>query len=154
MEARGLGSALVRGGVAGLVGTSAMTLSEHLEMRLTGRASSTVPGQVAQRLTGFTPHSDEAEARLSQAVHWGHGILMGVLRGAISLTGVRGLPATGIHYAAMWSGDAALYRMLGIAPPPWAWEPSQLGTDLLHKGVHAAVTGAVYDRLAPADEPT
>jgi hypothetical protein len=47
-----------------------------------------------------------------------------------------------------------LYRTLGIAPPPWAWEPSALGTDLLHKGVYAAVTGVVYERLDRDRRPT
>ncbi len=148
MEGREVAVALARGAAAGLVGTAAMTLSERVEMAVTGRAGSTVPAEVAERLTGVEPASDAEEARLSQGVHWGHGVLMGALRGAIGLTGVRGLPATALHYGALWGGDAALYRALGIAPAPWAWERSELATDLLHKGVHAAVTGAVYERLA------
>jgi hypothetical protein len=125
-----------------------MTLSERVEMRLTGREASNVPAQVAEELTGVEPSTEAGEARLSQGVHWGHGIAMGALRGAIGLAGARGASATALHYAAFWSGDAALYNALGIAPPPWAWERSELVPDLLHKGVHAVVTGAVYERLA------
>ena len=148
MEAREVAVALGRGAVAGVVGTAAMTVSERIEMRLTGRESSNVPAQVAERLTGFEPDTAAGEERLSQGVHWGHGVLMGAVRGAIGLTGARGASATALHYGVLWGGDAALYRALGIAPPPWAWEGSALATDLLHKGVHAAVTGVVYERLA------
>lgn len=41
---------LARGILAGAVGTIAMTLSERLEMAVTGRAGSTVPGEVAAHL--------------------------------------------------------------------------------------------------------
>ena len=148
MDGRDVAVALGRGALAGAVGTAAMTVSERLEMRLTGREASNVPAEVAERLTGFEPAGAQAEARLSRGVHWGHGILMGALRGGVALTGARGVSATALHYGLMWGGDAALYDALGIAPPPWAWERSELATDLLHKGVHAAVTGAVYERLA------
>jgi hypothetical protein len=45
----------------------------------------------------------------------------------------------------VWGGDAALYQALGIAEAPWRWEADALITDVAHKGVYAAVTGAVYD---------
>ncbi len=37
---------------------------------------------------------------------------------------------------------------LGIAEAPWEWSADELATDLLHKGVYAVVTGAVYDALS------
>jgi len=45
-------------------------------------------------------------------------------------------------------GDAALYRGLGVADVPWRWSVDELASDVLHKGVYAVVTGAVYDALA------
>jgi hypothetical protein len=143
-------AALLRGMVAGAVGTAAMTLSETLEMRLTGRKGSNVPGQVgAHLLPGSDPDSAADVERLNAATHWTHGIGMGALRGALDLAGVRGPQATAAHFALLWGGDAALYNALGIAEVPWRWETSELATDMLHKGVYAAVTGAVYDALTP-----
>ena len=77
---------LAKGLLAGLVGTAVMTLSETAEMRLTGREGSTVPGRVGAKLFGVRPTGDAAMARLNTRVHWGHGILMGSVRGVLSLS--------------------------------------------------------------------
>jgi hypothetical protein len=73
---------------------------------------------------------------------------MGALRGVLEQAGLRGLPAGAAHFALLWGGDALLYRALGIADVPWRWNSDELASDLLHKAVHAAVTGAVYDAMA------
>jgi len=139
---------LVRGMVAGAVGTLAMTLTERLEMSITGRPASQVPGQVgAALLLGSDPRSDAEVQRLNTPVHWAHGIAMGSLRSALDAAGIDGPAASAIHFALLWGGDAALYVALGITDVPWRWDAEALATDILHKGVYAAVTGAVYDAL-------
>ncbi len=141
--------AAARGMLAGAVGTLAMTLTERLEMTISGRAPSTVPGQVgAHLLPGADPREESDVARLNGPVHWAHGISMGALRGALDGMGLRGPAASAAHFALLWTGDVALYRTLGIADAPWRWSGDELATDVLHKGVYAAVTGAVYDALA------
>ena len=148
MSNNGVARAMVRGMVAGAVGTVAMTLSERVEMSLSGRAPSTVPGQVgAHLLPGADPTNPSDVARLGGPVHWGHGIAMGALRGVLDVAGLQGPAGSAAHFALVWGGDAALYRSLGIADVPWLWSADELGADLLHKGVYAAVTGAVYDAL-------
>ncbi len=148
MSNNSVARAMVRGMVAGAVGTVAMTLSERVEMSLTGRAPSTVPGQVgAHLLPGADPSSPSDVARLGSPVHWGHGVAMGALRGVLDVAGLEGPAASAAHFALVWGGDAALYRTLGIADVPWRWGADELGADLLHKSVYAAVTGAVYDAL-------
>lgn len=147
MEAGDVVGALARGAVAGVAGTVAMTASQAVEMRLTGRQPSDVPAQVGERLSGYTPADEAAHQRVNTGVHWGHGVVNGALRGLIGLTGATGASATALHFGAVWGTDAALYHALGIAPPPWAWETAALGTDVLHKGVYAVVTGLVYERL-------
>lgn len=142
----GVSRATALGMLAGAVGTAAMTLTQRLEMSLSGRAGSTVPGQVGAHLVpGAGPASPGDVARLNGPVHWGHGIAMGALRGVLDVAGLTGPSASAAHFALVWVGDAALYRALGIADVPWRWSPDALRTDLLHKGVYAAVTGAVYD---------
>jgi len=46
VEAVGLGLAV------GVVGTIALTIAETVEMRITGRESSTIPAQVGAKLSG------------------------------------------------------------------------------------------------------
>ncbi len=148
----GLLGALGRGMVAGAVGTAAMTVTERLEMAVTGRPGSQVPGKVGAHLTpGKDPASPADVAQLNTAVHWTHGITMGALRGALDVAGIRGSQATLTHFALLWGGDAALYRALGIAEAPWRWSADELATDMTHKGVYAAVTGVTYDALTSPD---
>jgi len=142
-------SALGRGLIAGAVGTVAMTLSQTLEMSLSRRKGSQVPGKVgAHLLPGRDPQSTTDIATLNSPVHWAHGISMGALRGLLDTAGLRGPAASAVHFALVWGGDAALYRALGIADVPWRWAAEELGIDLLHKGVYAAVTGATYEVMS------
>lgn len=148
MSNTSIGRAAALGMVAGAVGAVAMTVTQRLEMSLSGRAPSTVPGQVgAHLLPGADPASSADVARLNGPVHWGHGVAMGALRGVLDVAGIQGPAASAAHFALVWGGDAALYRTLGIADVPWRWSADELGSDLLHKGVYAAVTGAVYDAV-------
>lgn len=149
MASNELLGALGRGLVAGAVGTVAMTVSERLEMAVSGREGSQVPGQVgASLIPGKNAESPTDVAQLNSAVHWAHGITMGALRGALDVAGLRGASASLAHFTLLWGGDAALYRALGIADVPWRWSPAELATDMLHKGVYAVVTGATYDALS------
>ncbi len=141
--------AVARGVAAGAVGTAAMTVSELLEMAVSGREASKVPGKVGAHLTpGKDPGLDADVEQLNTAVHWVHGVTMGGLRGALDLAGLRVPQASIAHFALLWGGDAVLYRVLGIAEVPWRWTIDELATDLLHKGVYAAATGAAYEALS------
>ena len=147
---------LVRGMVAGAIGTIAMTLTERLEMSLSGREASQVPGRVAAHLMPGKDAGSAADGqRLNAPMHWAHGIGMGALRGVLDVAGVNGPAASAAHFALLWGGDVALYRALGVADAPWRWGADELATDVLHKGVYAVVTGAVYDALSkPVESPT
>lgn len=140
-------AALGRGALAGLVGTAVMTVSETVEGKLTGRPASTVPGKVGVSLLGGDKDDTSRARTLNPWVHWGHGIAMGALRGVIGHRVDNPAAATAVHFASLWVSDASLYSALDIAPPPWEWSPQELATDLGHKGLYAAVTGAAYDAL-------
>lgn len=142
LEALGLGVA------AGLVGTVLMTMSQRVEMSFTGREPSTVPGQVAGRLLGRDPADDPGLEVRSAVVHWLHGISMGGVRGLLGATGLAAAPASLLFFALLWSGDALVYKVLGIADAPWRWKRADLVTDLIHKGLYAAVTSLAFLGLA------
>ena len=124
-----------------------MTAAQSLEMRMTGRESSDVPGQVAQGLTGVEPENPNTQKAMSTGMHWAHGVSGGGVRALIGKTGARGLPAAALLLGGLWSTDAALYRTLGIADSPWRWSKGDLGTDLFHKGLYSVVTSVAYERL-------
>ncbi|MBA2765062.1 MAG: hypothetical protein H0U42_10335 [Thermoleophilaceae bacterium] len=116
----GVGEAIGLGLLAGLDGTIFLTLSERVEMALTGRRPSKVPGQVGAILTGKDPDTDPELDRKNVVVHWAHGIALGAVRGLLALTGLGSLLASVLIFALVWTGDVLLYRMLGIAPAPWS----------------------------------
>lgn len=140
--------AIIKGLFAGLIGTIVMTLSQMLEMKLTGREPSTVPGQVGSKLLSLSPNNEHEMTSLSNKVHWAHGIALGAVFGLISLAKVTGVAAIAIFFALLWIGDALLYAVLGIAPLPWHWKANELITDLFHKGVYAIATGVTYQLIA------
>ena len=139
---------IIKGLFAGLIGTIVMTLSQLLEIKLTGRQPSTVPGQVASKLLSLSPKNEHEMTSLSNKVHWVHGIALGAVFGLISLVGFTGFAAITIFFALFWTGDALLYAALGIAPLPWHWKANELITDLFHKGVYAIATGVTYQLIA------
>ncbi|MBA3328773.1 MAG: hypothetical protein H0T43_10780 [Solirubrobacterales bacterium] len=138
---------MIKGALAGLIGTAAMTAAQTAEMRVTGRRASMVPGHVASKLLGLKPEDDDALARISIRMHWAHGMTQGTIRAAIGRAGLRGPAAAATHFALMWTSDAVLYKGLGISPWPWEWSLEELAPDVLHKGLYAVATGAAYDRL-------
>jgi hypothetical protein len=68
-------------------------------MRMTGRESSTIPGQVGAKLTGRDPQTHPAVVqRLNPIVHWIHGISLGAVRGLLDFAGLGALAATLVFY--------------------------------------------------------
>lgn len=145
MDATG---AIGLGLLAGAVGTVALTLAEKIEMRISGREPSTVPGQVGAKLTGRDPQTQPQLAeRLNPAVHWSHGISMGAVRGLLGYAGLGFFPATGVFFLVVWGGDVLLYRALGIAKMPWSWSGAELAADVWGKGVYVVGTSAAFVAL-------
>lgn len=73
---------------------------------------------------------------------------MGGVRGLLGATGLAAAPASLLFFALLWSGDALVYKVLGIADFPWRWKRADLVTDLFHKGLYAAVTSLAFLGLA------
>lgn len=139
--------AVVWGLLAGLIGTIILTLSETIEMKVTGRKASMVPGQVGYRITGNQPDNQRDLKRVSTGVHWAHGIMLGAIFGLLSLLDLDPAIVTALFFGVVWLGDVSLYKVLGIAQWPWKWPGSELAIDLFNKGVYAAATGVAFALL-------
>ena len=148
-EERSVVSAVGRGLAAGALGTAALSAAERLEMRVTGREASSVPGQVGAKLAGHDPSADpELVERLNPVVHWAHGIGLGAVRGLLDTAGLQPRVATLFFFPIVFGGDSALYRALGIASAPWQWSREDLMRDLFGKGVLAFATSGAYIALS------
>ncbi|NMO90929.1 hypothetical protein [Actinomycetospora sp. TBRC 11914] len=137
-----------RGVLAGLAGTAAMTLSQTVEQRLSGRSGSTTPADGVATATGIAPKDEAARNRLNVVAHWAYGTGWGLARTLLDLAGERGPLATAAHLAAVLGAEQALTPALGLGKPTPAYGATATLTDLGHHLVYAVAAGTVYDALS------
>lgn len=142
-----LGSAIGKGLLAGIAATAAMTLSQMIEMKITKREASDATVKVAEDTAGIKPASKQDKQKLSQELHWSYGTAWGVARGLIGLTGLKGLPATLVHFGAVWGTSLIMLPKHDAAKPINQQQPKDIAIDVLHHGVYAITAGLVYDAL-------
>ena len=165
-----VGGVIGRGLIAGLAGTVAITASQMIEMHFTERGQSEAPMKVAQQALGVEAKGKaelEAEkqqdnsnneeelketveankAKFSQILHFTYGTSWGIARGLMDLAGLRGAPATLLHFASIWGAAQIMLPAADAAKPITQWSARQIATDVLHHAVYAAAAGAVYDAM-------
>lgn len=142
-----IGSAIGKGLIAGLAGTAAITISQMIEMKITGRDASSVPADAASKVLDVKPATEEDKSKMSQEVHWTYGTSWGAIRGLIAAMGLPCVPATMLHFAAIWGTALIMEPGLKVAPPVTEWKPKTLAVDALHHAIYATVAGLVYDAI-------
>lgn len=134
--------------VAGLAGTAAMTASQALEMRLTGRKPSATPAEAVCKLLGIETRTQEEEQHLALEAHWTYGTAWGLAEPVIA--GLRKPLASVVYLLTVWGAGAALLDATGLAPPPTRWSRKSLLTDVGHHLVYVAtstLTGRLLRRV-------
>ncbi len=145
-----LGRAALRGALAGLAGTAAMTVAEKIEQQVTHRPDSYVPGRTLTALTTGRRLPERARPPVrNHLMHWGTGALVGALRGVWSASGLRGWRASAWHTSVRLATDQTLENATGVGSPPWTWSRQDQIVDVGGKAVYSFVTGAVADLLVP-----
>jgi hypothetical protein len=147
-----LAGAIGKGLLAGLAGTVAITVSQMIEMKITGRQPSDTPVNVASQVTGATPANKSEKEKLNNGIHFAYGTTWGAVRGLLGLAGLKGPAATLVHFAAIWGTELVMLPQYDVAPPVNEQDPKSLGVDALHHAVYAVVSGLVYDALDAGNE--
>jgi len=164
-----LGAAIGKGLIAGLTGAAAMTLAQMIEMKLTGRSASSAPVKVGGDAMGVEPKgsakaaeekaaegqpsektSQEVEAsaaKFGQIMHFGYGTGWGTARGLLDLAGVRGCPATALHFGAVWGTALVMLPAAGASEPATKWPVKTILIDIVHHAVYAVAAGVIYDAM-------
>lgn len=142
-----LAGAIGKGLLAGLAGTAAITLSQMIEMKITKREPSEAPVKVASEVTGAAPADESQKEKLSNEIHYAYGTSWGVVRGLLGLVGLKGMPATLVHFGAIWATELIMLPKYDAAPPVDEQEPKSLAIDALHHAVYAVAAGLAYDAL-------
>jgi hypothetical protein len=139
--------AIGRGVAAGFAGALAMSVSTNAEMRLRGRPPSDAPARVLSRLLGIDASTRRRKTLLALAGHFGTSLAFGAVRGAMGGAGVRPAPAGGALLGLALLPEVLVVPALGAGPPPWRWSAADSAISVLHHGVYAGTTNAVYGLL-------
>jgi hypothetical protein len=162
-------SPVLRGAVAGSIGTLAMDLLWYSRYRRAGGAGpfreweitrdvrdwteAPAPGQMGRKLIETVTGRDvpvERAAALSNVMHWAYGVSWTVAYGVLVRTRRRGRPmwhgpALG---AAIWCSDYVVLPLAGIYEPIWAYDIPTLYKDLSAHVLFGAVADGAL-RLMP-----
>ncbi|QMW37018.1 hypothetical protein G4B11_000254 [Aspergillus flavus] len=141
-----LGSCIIYGCGAGLLGVAAMTVAEKIEQYFTGRPSSYVPGHTLERLLALPGRSDSERFGLNMAMHYGQGAAAAVVRALMSANWIRGPFSDSMFISVRLMIDQTLENATGVGAPPWTWQVNEQVIDILHKAIFAFVTGYFTDR--------
>ncbi len=130
--------------LSGAIGTAVMTVAQLIEMNVTQRAPSGVPGEVGARLAGRKLDDLEHAGGFNQMMHWGHGTLMGAVRGLLAIPIGAWALATAVFFGLLWVGDVIIYRVLHVSDWPWRWEADGLARDVGFKLLYVVATSAAF----------
>ena len=142
-----LAGAIGKGLLAGLAGTAAITLSQMIEMKITKRQPSDAPIKVASQITGAATADESQKEKLNNEIHYAYGTSWGIVRGLLGFAGLKGLPATLVHFGAIWATELVMLPKYDAAPPVNEQEPKSVAIDALHHAVYAVAAGLAYDAL-------
>ena len=145
------GCAVGKGLIAGAAGTATMSISQLIDMKLSGREPSSTPAKAAEKVLHVKPEKEEEENLLSREVHWAYGTSWGVLRGLLSAAGLKGWPATFAHFAAVWGSSLILLPRLGLSSPITKWKAPSINRDVLQHVVYAIAAGLIYHAIDKND---
>jgi hypothetical protein len=136
---------LLIGLVAGAIATVVFTIIEYLDIAVTGRPASTVPGEVAVAMRVTPGHRDrERVKKLNLPTHFMHGTMLGVVFAALSLLDLSAVLTTVIFYVLLLGADWMMYTVLGVTPPPWRWSATELTRESVLKAIFAAAMGVAF----------
>lgn len=148
---------LLAGLAAGAVGTVALNVATYLDMAVRGRASSTVPAQVAGTIaekTHLPLKAEDEEGPAAESRRTALGQLMGYVTG-LGVGAVYGLvrphardvpwPLSGIALgAAAMAGSDVPATLLGVTDPA-TWPPSSWAADVVPHLAYGLATALAYD---------
>ena len=147
-----VGTAIGVGLIAGLAGTLAITISQMIEMKITGRESSDTPATAVREALDIKPVTESKTKEVSNKIHWVYGTNLGIIRGALSLAGLQGWAATAVHWATIWSAEMIMLPALRVAPPVTKEKPKAIMIDGFHHLVYAVAAGIVFDEVKKEEQ--
>jgi hypothetical protein len=154
--------ALLRGVVAGLVGTGAMTAYQIAVAKLQGKplatpvphrwADAPAPAQVAKKAADAIGQGRRVTRQdvplLTNVMHWLYGVSWGAFYSvAAGATGPDPLVGGLAFGTGVWGASYAELVPLGVYKPPWKYPPKELAVDLSYHVVYGMTVAVAYAAL-------
>jgi hypothetical protein len=155
--------AVLRGLLAGVAGTAAMTAWQELSAKLQSSGEedggsqdgpsdpweeAPAPAQVARKvLEGVFDKEVPAESipTLTNVMHWGYGTSWGAVYGLLAGTRGRSTLGGGLLFGTgVWASSYLQLVPMGLYEPPWKYSPSQLAFDLSYHLAYGGGTAVAY----------
>ena len=134
--------------MAGAVGTAAITVSQMVEMRMTGREASSSAADAAGKVLGVQPRDSAGQARFGTIVHWLYGTSWGALQGTLGGIGLRAPVAGAGTFAGVWGSEQVMLPALIDSEPITEQQPKAIAIDVMHHVVYATATAATFAWLS------
>jgi len=160
--------AVVKGMLAGVVGTFAMDLSLFARYKrgggvdrfvswetsagLDGWEQAPAPALVGKRLVEGLFQRELAPVRaplVNNIMHWGYGVANSVQYGVVAGSLRRAKAAYGLPFgAAVWAGGYAVLPAVGLYQPIWEHDRRTLANDLASHLVYGLATATTFKALS------
>jgi hypothetical protein len=141
-----------KGLMAGLAGTAVMTAGQMAEMKINDREGSNAPAEAVEKTLDLEAKNQHAEEVLSQLTHFAYGTTWGAVRGLLGAAGLKGVPATLLHFGLVWGASMAMMPAMDLGKPVTEQKPKTIGVDALHHLIYAVATGLAYEGLNRSEE--
>jgi hypothetical protein len=167
-------AAVLRGVVAGAVGTAAMDLLWFQRAKRGGGASDLVDWELSRGLTSWDDAPapaqmgrrlvegvfrrrlpDERAGLVNTVMHWSYGLFWGAQYGLVagSLTSVPTLRSGLVFGSIVWAGDYVVLPLAGLYKPLWEYDIKTLADDLTAHLVYGIATATTFSGLTRARRP-
>ncbi len=143
--------AVIKGLIAGAIGTGVMTAYQLAAAKAMGSGSSNVPGEVGKRvIEGVLQRSvsDEEKEKLTNPVHALYGISWGALYGIVQESLRPSSSKHGLAFGTtVWGASLVQLPAMGLAPPVWEMSPQTIALDLSYHLVYGLGVAAGYTAI-------
>jgi uncharacterized membrane protein len=141
----------LRGAVAGLAGTAAMTVAQTAYQRATCTPPSGAPAEAARKtLRRLTGTRVKKTPQLNLAAHFGYGAGWGAAY-SVAAHG----PTSGVGFgAAVWGASLGLMPAMGLAPPVWRQDPTSVAPEVAFHVVYGVATAEADRALRDPEAPS
>ena len=148
---------LIRGLLAGVAGTAAMTATMRLERALRPNAELPVDYDAtdhvviaAAAVLRYEPRTERGRQALFLLVHWGYGSAVAVGYRTLRRIGCDRRYSAAVFAVSCQAMAFGLFPTLGATPPPWRWRAGVLVSSLAQHAVYSLVVAGVDDLTGAA----